>query len=144
MHVYFHRYHQRADDGIGDDGLGYTDQPFGFEIQTVKSKRHAAGEYQVLIIESGFDHASVSNISRDELVTLRDIINDHLGERSQAEIVDMLRAHSDAAAGRCHDAKLRGDLDNAGLHSSAASALDSGVVAAREISTATANSEEGR
>ena len=120
MHVYFHRYHQRADDGIGDDGLGYTDQPFGFEIQTVKSKRHAAGEYQVLIIESGFDHASVSNISRDELVTLRDIINAHLGERSQA------------------------DLDNAGLHSSAASALDSVVVAAREISNATANSEEGR
>ena len=137
MHVYFHRHHQRADDGIGDDGLGYNDQPFEFEIHTVKSKLREAGEYQVFRIESGFDQVSVSNISRDELVTLRDIINSHLGERSQAEIVDMLRAHSDAAAGRCHDAKLRGDLDNAGLHSSAASALDS-------VTVATVHVEEGR
>ena len=112
MHVYLHRYHEKAKDGIGDDGLGYNDQPFKFEMMDVPSERHAAGKYQVLIIESGFDQASVSGISRDELVALRDIINAHLGEKSQTEIVSEVEDSITAVGGYIHDARLRGDRED--------------------------------
>ena len=52
---------------------GYDDQPFEFQMENIK------GEFDVLRVLSGLDCVSISGISRDELVALRDIIHDHLG-----------------------------------------------------------------
>jgi len=75
---------------------GYDDQPFEFQIENIKGELHDR-PFDVLRVLSGLDCVSISSISRDELVALRDIIDVHLGETvpiKEAVIREVTNANS--------------------------------------------------
>mgnify|MGYP001182722309 CR=1 FL=1 len=77
MRVHFER-SAKYNESKGHFG-GYDDQPFEFQLEIVKIENIKV-EFDVLRVLSGLDSVSISGISRDELVALRDTINAHLGE----------------------------------------------------------------
>jgi hypothetical protein len=81
MRVHYER-SARYSESKGHFG-GYDDQPFAFQLEIVKMENTV--EFDVLRVLSGLDCVSISGISRDELVALRNTINAHLGERSQTD-----------------------------------------------------------
>lgn len=79
------------------------DKPFEFRIVNI------GDEFDTLDISTHSVLVTLMSVTREELVALRDIINAHLGEKSQTEIVSDVEDSITAVCGYIHDARLRGD-----------------------------------
>ena len=79
------------------------DKPFEFRIVNI------GDEFDTLDIATHSVLVTLMSVTREELVACRDVINAHLGEKSQTEIVSDVEDSITAVCGYIHDARLRGD-----------------------------------
>jgi len=85
---------------------GNDEKPFTFKVVNV------GDEFDTFDISTDSMLVTLMRVTREELTACRDVINVHLGEKSQTEIVSDVEDSITAVGGYIHDAILRGDRED--------------------------------